>query len=190
MQILARIHYRVLPFQHRLYREVVLVKSFLLLVHLIFKYPVLQHLVLAQNRTIVHVSSNANGTGWCASLIGITSNGNLGGLVFNNGAVTISGPLISMSPVWTHVVETWSSTNGLRLYQNGVLVSSNSFATAYTASGLSNFITLGNSLDGMNVCSGAEAGHQSTGPFDGDIDDFRVYSRELTSVDINKIYNS
>jgi len=166
------------------------VKSFLLLVHLIFKYPVLQHLVLAQNRTIVHVSSNANGTGWCASLIGITSNGNLGGLVFNNGAVTISGPLISMSPVWTHVVETWSSTNGLRLYQNGVLVSSNSFATAYTASGLSNFITLGNSLDGMNVCSGAEAGHQSTGPFDGDIDDFRVYSRELTSVDINKIYNS
>ena len=101
MQILARIHYRVLSFQLRLYREVVLVKSFLLLVHLIFKYPVLQHLVLAQNRTIVHVSSN-----------------------------------------------------------------------------------------GMDVCSGTEAGHQSTGPLDGDIDDFPVYSRELTSVDITKIYNS
>jgi hypothetical protein len=142
------------------------------------------------NRTIVHLSSMADGRGWCIGLLGITTTGTTGGQVYNSGSITIFGPLISMSPVWTHVVETWSTTNGLRLYVNGALVSSVPSATSYTASGLSNFITLGDSLNGVNYCVGGALGAHVPGPFDGDMDDFRVYSRELTATDINTIYQS
>jgi hypothetical protein len=124
--------------------------------------------------------------------MGITTNGIIGGQVYNSGTgpIPIFGPLISTSPTWSHVVETWSPTNGLRLYVNGALVSSVPSATTYTASGVSNFITLGDSLTGVNICDGGALGSRAPGPFDGDIDDFRVYSRELTASDISTIYQS
>jgi hypothetical protein len=77
-----------------------------------------------------------------------------------------------MSPVWSHIVETWSPTNGLRLYIDSVLVASLPSATIYSASGVSNFLTLANSLSGMGNCYDGGLGVTVPGPFDGDIDDF------------------
>lgn len=144
------------------------------------------------NRTIVHVSSLASGQGWCLGLIGISANGSVGGQIYNTGSfsIPIFGPLISTSPTWSHIVETWSLTNGLRLYVNGALVSSVPSATVYTASNVQDFITLGNSLSGINHCYGGAIGVRAPGPFDGDVDDFRVYSRELTAANIYTIYQS
>jgi hypothetical protein len=37
------------------------------------------------NRTIVHVSSNANGVGWCIPFVGIADNGSIVVQLYNSG---------------------------------------------------------------------------------------------------------
>lgn len=85
--------------------------------------------------------------------------------------------------VWTHIVNTYSTTNGYRLYVNGTLIGSTG-AIGYSASGLVNIITLGNPLQGS--CNS-----QSIVPsvYYGYIDEFRIYSRELNSTDIYNLAN-
>ena len=140
--------------------------------------------------TMVHVSSNSNGLGWCIPFLGITSNGSLVAQIFSAGPVTIWGPPLAMSPVWSHITQTWSLANGLRLYVNGVLVVSLTSTGSYTASSLSNFVTLASSRSGSLVCAGGALGVTPAGPLDCDIDDFRVYGRELLASEISTIYQT
>lgn len=139
--------------------------------------------------TVVHVSKTISGTGWCYPFIGFALNGSVIVQVYHVPQTTLYGPLLPMSPTWTHLVETWSPINGLRLYINGTLVASNSLYTSYVASAASNVVTLGNSLSGYNACVGMNSIGKASGPFDGDIDDFRVYTRQLTAFEITTIYN-
>jgi hypothetical protein len=69
-------------------------------------------------------------------------------------------------------------------------VASNILFTSYTASGISNVVTLANSLSGYNYCAGFGPLTYAPGPFDGDIDDFRLYSRQLTAAEVQTIYVS
>ena len=142
------------------------------------------------NRTLVHVSGNSNGVGWCIPFIGLHSNGSIVAQMLTGSIILpcLISTLTPSSTTWTHVVETWSTTNGLRLYINGALAGSLPSITNYVASGASNFITLGNSLSGMGVCSGGCLGTRVPGAYDGDIDDFRVYSRELSGSEVSTIY--
>jgi hypothetical protein len=137
---------------------------------------------------LVHISSNASGLGWCLPFIGFATNGSIVAQILNNnGIISISGsfPIIS---TWSHIVQTWSSTNGLRLYINNILVASSvTLATTYTASGVSNYLTLGNSLNG-GTCGQGQIG--SLTPYQGAIDDVRVYSRELSTADICTLFVS
>ena len=96
--------------------------------------------------TIVHISSISTGRGWCVPFMGIDSNGSIVGQIYNLTISTVWGPRLPMSPIWSHVVQTWSPTNGLRFYVNGVLVGSQPSAVSYLASGTSNFVTLASSL--------------------------------------------
>jgi len=137
---------------------------------------------------LVHVSSDSFGTGWCLPFIGFATNGSLVAQIKNNfNTISVFGPILSISTsTWFHVVQTWSSTNGLRLYLDNILVASNTNqATAYSASELSNYVTLGNVLNGTSCSQGVIS---TLTPYNGDIDDFRIYNRELTSDDICTLY--
>lgn len=137
---------------------------------------------------LVHVSSDSFGTGWCLPFIGFATNGSLVAQIKNNfNTISVFGPILSIATsTWFHVVQTWSSTNGLRLYLDNILVASNTNqATAYSASELSNYVTLGNVLNGTSCSQGAIS---TLTPYNGDIDDFRIYNRELTSDDICTLY--
>jgi hypothetical protein len=140
---------------------------------------------------IVHVSANSTGGGgWCTPFIGFTNNGSLVVQIYNtNGIVSVFDSTFSISTlVWSHIVQTWSSRNGLRLYINNILVGSRlKLATRYIGSGVSNFITLGNGLDGGEMCKSSQVGTYT--PYNGDIDDFQVYRRELSGDDICTLYN-
>jgi hypothetical protein len=98
---------------------------------------------------VVHVSSGAAGDGWCIPFLGFATNGSLVAQIWNGSAhVPVTDPALSVSTsVWSHVVQTWSSTNGLRLYINNVLVASRlDSVTVYAASSQIDYITLANPL--------------------------------------------
>ncbi|CAF1031354.1 unnamed protein product [Rotaria sordida] len=129
--------------------------------------------------TLVHVSTTSTGNGsWCFPLIGFASNGSLVAQIYNGAtilSVTASVIIPLSSPFWTHIVQTWSSTNGLRLYIDNILVASRSSATVFAASGMTpNYLTLASSLSGSGSCWAG--GIDLASSFTGSVDDFRIYS--------------
>ncbi|CAF1094592.1 unnamed protein product [Adineta steineri] len=138
--------------------------------------------------TIVHVSTNSSGTDFCAPFIGFSSNGSLiVQMMTNTSYVAISYSTLSLTD-FTHIVQTWSSTNGLRLYINNVLVGSIAATTYQTASSWVNYVTLGGCLNGCMSCTTLPGNQVLPGPFAGVVDDFRVYSREVTASDVCTLY--
>lgn len=136
--------------------------------------------------TLVHLSSSATGTGTnCFPFLGFSSTGAIIAQVLTGPTtlITAPGPILPVSSsAWIPVVQTWSAPNGLRFYVNNTLVSSIS-ASAFLASGTTpNYLTIGGCLNGCGVCPSGQIG--APGPFSGGLDDFRVYLRELTAVDV------
>ncbi len=127
--------------------------------------------------------TNAGST-WCMPFIGFSSNGSLVAQMWNGAVRSIFGPSLSTSSVWYHVVQTWSSTNGLRLYIDNVLITANTAVIAFSGSGTSDNIILANRPN--NGCPFGAIGPQLA--FHGDIDEFRVYSRELAADDVCALY--
>ncbi|CAF3752931.1 unnamed protein product [Rotaria sp. Silwood1] len=114
--------------------------------------------------TLVHVSSNSSGLGWCVPFLGFTTNGSIVAQISNSAIRSAVGPLIPLAPIWSHIVEIWSPTNRLRLYVNNVLVASTTAMTiSYTASSVPNYATLANSVSGAGVCGLGLLG--SMGPY-------------------------
>ncbi|CAF1136917.1 unnamed protein product [Rotaria sordida] len=147
----------------------------------------------SRSGTLVHISTLSTGLGlWCLSLIGFASNGTLVAQIYNGTTVlsVMASTLIPLSSsFWTHIVQTWSSTNGLRLYIDNVLVASLPSATTFSASGITpNYATLASSLLGSGSCLAGAI--NATSPFTGGIDDFKIYSRELSATDVCTLYIS
>ncbi|CAF4373025.1 unnamed protein product, partial [Rotaria sordida] len=93
------------------------------------------------------------------------------------------------SPFWTHIVQTWNSTNDLRLYIDNILVASLSSATTFRASGIMpNYVTLASSLLGSGSCLAGAI--DVTSSFTGSVDNFRICSRELSAIDVCTLYIS
>ncbi|CAF2754209.1 unnamed protein product [Rotaria sp. Silwood2] len=134
--------------------------------------------------TILHLSQYTDGTGWCAQFIGLNS---LGQIIANgysaSGMVSVTGPVLTVDQ-WVHIVETYSQLNGVRLYVNGILYGQSS-AFVYAASGSPMTVTLGQFLNGAS-CD--HTGIQS-GYYRGQIDEFYIYSRELSQVDVTALAN-
>ena len=101
----------------------------------------------------------------------------------------VIGPVLPIN-VWSHIVDTYSFTNGHRLYFNGTLIGTTG-SMSYVASGQVNVITLGNPIQGTPTTSGGTCYSQSivSKVFYGSIDEFRIYSRELTTTDITALAN-
>ncbi|CAF3326688.1 unnamed protein product [Rotaria sp. Silwood2] len=101
-----------------------------------------------------------------------------------NGTVQeVVGPVLPIN-VWTHVTSTYSQSNGIRLYVNGTLIGSTG-SMIYIAPDKYNFLTLAYPF------AGSPCGTVSiySGNYFGDLDELRVYSRELTAADISLLAN-
>ena len=136
--------------------------------------------------TLVHLSSTATGTGThCFPLLGFSSTGAIIAQVLTGPTTLIvaPGPILPVgSSAWISVVQTWSPSNGLRLYVNNTLTSSISTSGFLGSETTPNYLTLGGCLNGCGVCPSGQIA--SPGPFAGGLDDFRVYLRELTAIDV------
>jgi hypothetical protein len=135
--------------------------------------------------TLVHLSSSSSGTGsTCFPLLGFASNGAIVAQVLKSigTLVTVTGPILLVSSSWIPIVQTWSTANGLKLYVNNTLVGS-ATASSFLGSGTTpNYVTLGGCLSGCGVCSNGSV--DTSGSFAGAIDEWRIYSRELTAIDV------
>ena len=136
---------------------------------------------LQQQSAIIHVSSTLNCTNWCLVLLGLTSTNQLMSYSWNGGIVTVAGPVVAIS-TWTHVAVTYGSINGLQLYVNGTLSNASaSFLFSSNEAPMNLFI-------GNPNWNGTCGSSQTTcGPYSGAVDDFRLYSRELSPTDVNAL---
>ena len=168
---------------------------------------------IASGATIIHASTQANGQcsstvplvsslrsymslcnptcsvflgqGSCVTMWGLTSTGRISVNVLdssnNANAATASTPL--QVNVWTHVAQTFSPSNGNRLYVNGMLVTTTSVPTGRP---VGSYTIIGTALAGT---SGCPAGSIATGQFYGGVDEYRVFRTELTATDICRLSN-
>lgn len=137
---------------------------------------------------LVFVSKTSLGTQWSIPAIGFATNGSLVGQILDMQIISILDLPTLTTSTWSHIVLTWSSTNGLRLYVNNNLEASLASATSYTASSAQNYITLGNSPQASGTCTPGIVPLMTS--FNGDLDEFRVYSRELTQDDVCALYRN
>ena len=136
-----------------------------------------------QKCAIIHVSSYANGTGWCLPVVGLNATGQL--MAYSNGplAVGIAGPLVPVNS-WTHVVVTYSVGSGMILYVNGTR--NNSLAPFFFVSGEQPMhLFMGSPSTGIDCVSS----YNSSGPYFGAADELRVYSRELSAANVVVLAN-
>lgn len=135
--------------------------------------------------TLVHLSTSSTGTGsTCFPLLGFAANGAVVGQVLSSNGTVVSatGPILPTSSSWIPIVQTWSTKNGLKLYVNSTLVSTVVASTFLGSESSLNYLTLGNCLDGCGSCSNGLV--DTVGPFAGSIDDWRIFSRELSMSDV------
>lgn len=117
-------------------------------------------------------------------IIGLSSSKQIVGQSYHGAAISAVGPILPVD-VWTHVVSSYSATNGVRLWVNGSLVNASGVFN-YISSNVPNFITLASSLSGAGWC---RSGPVQAGQFYGLIDELRIYSRELNASDVYALAN-
>jgi hypothetical protein len=143
---------------------------------------------------LVHVSSSPSGKSfltitllllifkgiiWCTPFITFDASGYVITQVYDlSNSIILNGPFLS-TYTWTHIIQTYSPTNGQRLYINGALYTSSSASTIYSASETSDFLTFGNMLSGTGCVNPSTV----VNVFQGNVDELRIYSRELSSID-------
>ncbi|CAF1131051.1 unnamed protein product [Rotaria magnacalcarata] len=156
--------------------------------------------------TLIHLSTGIDGGGTaCFDLLGFSSIGQLIANMYNSytpsggmcpcyASTSIGGANTTIN-VWTHIVVTYGSTNGMAIYTNGTLTVANgafnSFPTSASAFTTPPYMTVGN----YKTTSSAPAGclvatpALSPGSYYGIIDELRVYSRELAPSEICSLFN-
>ena len=142
------------------------------------------------NGVIVYVSKcDTNcASNWCMPFMGLTATGQIAiqswSATSGGTIVILTGPTI-MTNTWIHVAYTYSSTNGMRLYLNGLLYSTSS-AFTYLPSNSPNYIYLGSFP--LSTCSAASS-VISTDQFYGLMDEFYLFSREISAADVSGLAN-
>ena len=136
----------------------------------------------------MHLSTRTDGAqtaAWCLPIMGLTSAGNIAINSWNGTNVAITGPVVPLL-AWTHVVATYSLSNGEKLYVNGAQYGAASALYVFQAGGMPMTLTVGSSLLGTGVCN---TGTILMGQFHGSLDEFQVYARELSAAEVNVLAN-
>ncbi|CAF0970712.1 unnamed protein product [Adineta steineri] len=133
--------------------------------------------------TLVHLSTQTGGLGWCVTLLGFRSTGEIVATNWDTSGKEVVGPVLPIN-AWTHVASTFSTMNGLRFYINGIH-SGTTGVMNYSTAQQTVILTLGNPMAGGSCNSMSIA----TGVYFGSLDEFRVYSRELSATDIYALAN-
>ncbi|CAF1080700.1 unnamed protein product [Adineta steineri] len=129
------------------------------------------------NGTLIHLSTISNGTGTCMPILGFSMSGNIIARIPN---IDVYGPILPIN-IWTHIIYTFSVTNGINLYINGTLYGSSNSSITRDGPNLPFYITIANQLSGITSCI---SGNINNMPYAGGVDELRIYSREINASEI------
>lgn len=133
---------------------------------------------------LVYIVASLTPNSWCIPFLGFSTSTTLIAQMLSGSIQSVSGPANLSLSTWHHIVQTWNATNQLRLYVDNELVGSNTAATSYTASSQPTYVRIGSEIN--VTCSMGNIDSQTS--FQGDIDEFRIYSRELSADDVCALY--
>jgi len=134
--------------------------------------------------TIMQISSQTNGLGWCLPFLGLSSSGEIIAISWTgSSAPTIVGPVL-VSGQWVHIALTYKPSDSMRLYINGELYGQTS-AFVYAPGLTPMTVTLGNHLNGTACANNGIERDQ----YYGQIDEFYLFSRELSQADVTTLAN-
>jgi hypothetical protein len=130
---------------------------------------------------IVQVASYLGGS--CHNLLGLYSYLGITAQTIIQGYAWpyLYGPVATLNS-WTHVAITYSTTNGLTLYQNGVWIG-NTGGFSFGGNGMIAYVQLG-------YYSGCSSAYISNAGYQGSVDEVYVYSRELAQSDVTTLANA
>ena len=134
---------------------------------------------LRQQAAIIQASSRLDVSDWYLPLLGVTSAGELVSTSWDGDVVSVVGP-VAPANSWTHVAVTYSHTNGLHLYVNGTF-SNASMPFSFRSSSEPLYLFLGS----PDLGSGCNQTYKGCGFYAGAVDEFRLYSRELSAGDVD-----
>ncbi len=123
---------------------------------------------------IVHTSGQADGGGWCVSMVTLLANSKLRSNSWTGVSSSATSNTTLLADTWYHFATTWDPTNGLRIFVNGLLERTTAQST-FSASGVSNFVQIARNPGG---CSGNQ------GWFNGKVDDVHIYNRALSESEV------
>ena len=101
----------------------------------------------------------------------------------DNSTSSVTSPTLVSINTWTHIVQTFSLTNGSRLYINGILAA---MASTPTGQPVGPFSIIGTSPTGTGYCP---SGSINQGQYYGSVDEYRVFRNELTAADVCRLAN-
>ena len=136
------------------------------------------------NVPLIRLSTTLTGNGgWCPLYFALDNSGALG-VSFRvrvSFLYTMNGISITAG-TWYHFALTFSATNGFILYANGVSYDSYLASTFFSDS--AQMLTIGDTgLDSL-------CGYAPSGQLSGSFDEFRLYSREITSAEVSQLYSN
>ncbi len=136
------------------------------------------------NRTVVHVLfNNPTNLSFCWNMISFDYQGHLISQTYvNRTTVSITGTTVQTN-VWTHITQTYSLINGFKLYINGTFINGTG-SIIFVNTNQPQTVTIGNCLQNCQIC---DNNFVINPPYVGLIDEFRIYSTELTSSEIQTI---
>lgn len=126
--------------------------------------------------TIIHLSNESTGNGWCMPILGFSASGNIIAQIPNTN---LYGPILPLN-VWSHIILIYSFTNGIRLYINETLSASSGSNLTKDGPNVPLFITIANQLSEINTCI---SGNISSVPYVGAIDELHIYNREISALE-------
>ena len=132
-----------------------------------------------QRASIIHMSDNADGTGWSLPMIGLSNTGQLAIASWGGAGIKVFGPVVPVSS-WTHVASTYDLASGFRLYVNGSLYNSSS-QCSFEGSAKPNYLLVGSPREAIVTSWWPDV----IGQYSGVVDELRVYSRELSLSEIS-----
>ena len=134
----------------------------------------------ASNCAIVQIASTLGGS--CFNLLGLYTALSITAQTIVQGYAwsVIYGPVAPLN-TWTHVVITYDTTNGITLYQNGILIG---YTGIYSiaGSGVISYLQLG-------YYSSCTTNQMSNAAYAGSVDEVYVYSRVLSQSEVTTLAN-